>query len=119
MLPAANRLRDGDTFRAAVRGGAKAGARTVVVHLWAQDRPAPTRVGLVVSRAVGPAVTRNLVKRRLRHLLRSRLHRLPEGSVLVVRALPAAARAPFSTLDEELTACLDRLQRRGAMRAET
>ena len=31
------------------------------------------RVGFVVSRAVGPATTRNLVKRRLRHLSRERL----------------------------------------------
>ena len=42
----------------------------------------------MVPRAVGPAVTRNRVRRRLRHLLRDRLDRLPAGSRLVVRVLP-------------------------------
>ena len=66
----------------------------------------PCRVGFVVSRAVGPAVTRNLVKRRLRHLCRDRLETLPAGSMLVVRALPAAANASYDDLARELDRCL-------------
>lgn len=68
----------------------------------------------MVSKAVGSAVTRNLVKRRLRHLLRDRLSHLPEGAMLVVRALPAAASAEYDELAGELDRCLrkglDRLQ---------
>ena len=56
----------------------------------------------MVSRAVGSAVTRNLVKRRLRHLARPRLDALPAGSMLVVRALPASASAGYDELAEEL-----------------
>ena len=83
----------------------------MVVHLWtppAQPTSAPARprVGFVVSRAVGPAVTRNLVKRRLRHLCRDRLHVLPPGSMLVVRALPGAASAGYEELGRELDRCL-------------
>lgn len=37
-----------------------------------QSAAKTTQVGFVVSKAVGPAVTRNLVKRRLRHLTRAR-----------------------------------------------
>jgi ribonuclease P protein component len=70
---------------------------------------AAARVGFVVSRAVGPAVTRNLVKRRLRHLMRERLGLLPRGSVLVVRALPAAASAPYADLAADLDRRLERL----------
>jgi ribonuclease P protein component len=69
------------------------------------------RAGLIVSRAVGPAVTRNVVKRRLRHLLRPRLAELPAGTVLVVRALPGAASASFVELGEELDRALRRLAR--------
>lgn len=58
---------------------------------------APARVGFVVSRAVGGAVIRNRVKRRLRHLLAARLSILSAGSLLVVRALPAA-----STLEDRV-----------------
>ena len=52
------------------------------------------RVGFVVSKAVGNAVTRNRVKRRLRHLCRPLVNELEDGTVVVVRALPAAATQP-------------------------
>jgi ribonuclease P protein component len=87
----------------------------MVVHLWTPPSPhqpcvqgAP-RVGFVVSKAVGPAVTRNLVKRRLRHLARARLGVLPAGSMLVVRALPAAASAGYEDLAQELDRCLSKV----------
>ena len=68
--------------------------------------PQAPRVGFVVSKAVGPAVIRNLVKRRLRHLCRDRIGTLPPGSMLVVRALPAAAEASYEELGRELDRCL-------------
>ena len=84
----------------------------MVVHLLvpsgehaATSRPGP-RVGFVVSKAVGPAVTRNLVKRRLRHLARERTGALPPHGMLVVRALPAAADASYDQLARELDRCL-------------
>ena len=52
------------------------------------------RVGFVVSKAVGNAVTRNRVKRRLRHLCRPLVDELADGTVVVVRAMPAAATEP-------------------------
>jgi ribonuclease P protein component len=85
-----------------------------VLHLLEPtDAEAPLRVGLVVSRTVGPAVVRNLVKRRLRHLLRERLcalpGSLPSSGVLVVRALPSAGAASYSSLGAELDRQLGRL----------
>lgn len=84
-----------------------------MVHLWTPTAsPLPARastaprIGFVVSKAVGPAVTRNLVKRRLRHLCRERVEGLPVGSMLVVRALPAAAAASYDALGRELDRCL-------------
>jgi len=76
------------------------------------DADPPLRVGFVVSRAVGPAVVRNLVKRRLRHLLRERLASLPGSGTLVVRALPAAGGASYPVLGAELDRLLDRLPER-------
>ena len=66
-------------------------------------------MGLVVSKAVGNAVTRNLVKRRLRHLCREQLDVLPAGGVLVVRAQPAAATASARELRGDLGRCLERV----------
>lgn len=61
-----------------------------------------------MSKAVGGAVVRNRVKRRLRHLVAERLDLLPPGSMLVVRALPAAAEADYATLGRDLDAALKR-----------
>jgi ribonuclease P protein component len=108
VLAAAHRLRRSTDFAAAVRGGRRSGRGTVVVHLLL-DEPAQAsaaRAGFVVSKAVGGAVTRNKVRRRLRHLIRSRLAALPPGARLVIRALPAAASASYETLGADLDAAL-------------
>ena len=92
----------------------------MVAHLWSADesavrssveeaRTGPPRAGFVVSKAVGPAVVRNRVKRRLRHLVAERLDRLPRGAVLVVRALPPAAGAHAADLARDLDSALARL----------
>ncbi|MGH8892073.1 MAG: ribonuclease P protein component [Actinomycetes bacterium] len=101
MLPAGARLRRRVEFVATLRGGRGArGDGLVVVHI---DRSGhwtgPARVGFIVSRSVGPAVTRNLVKRRLRHVMARRLGDLPTGARVVVRALPASATATSTQLD--------------------
>lgn len=90
--------------------------RTLVVHLLdpaESEGPAEqsaARVGFVVSKAVGNAVVRNRVKRRLRHLAREHVTTLPGRCVLVVRALPPAATATSAELDGDLTRCLQRVR---------
>ncbi|GHC76069.1 hypothetical protein GCM10010349_55800 [Streptomyces flavofungini] len=74
----------------------------------------PTRAGFVVSKAVGGAVVRTTVKRRLRHLMRDRLASLPPGSLVVVRALPGAGDADHAQLARDLDAALERLLGGGA-----
>lgn len=74
---------------------------------------APAQVGFVVSKAVGPAVTRNVVKRRLRHIARQRVMSLPGSAVLVVRALPAAGSASYPSLAADFDSALTRLLERG------
>jgi ribonuclease P protein component len=112
VLPAAHRLTDGEAFRRTVRSGRRSGATTLVVHLASGDGSEPPRVGFVVSKAVGNAVVRNRVKRRLRHLTREELpvlQALPGSVVLVVRALPAAAQASYAELGADLGRCLGRV----------
>jgi ribonuclease P protein component len=75
-----------------------------------RDAANPPRVGFVVSKAVGNAVVRHRVARRLRHLMRDRLPILPEGAALVVRALPPAAEATSRDLGADLDATLRRLR---------
>jgi ribonuclease P protein component len=113
MLPAAARMRRRPEFTAAVRGGGRFGRRVLVGHLLVErGSDEPARVGFIVSRAVGPAVMRNRVRRRLRHLVLGYLHALPRGSLLVLRANPAAATASQAELAAELDLVLGALLRR-------
>jgi len=95
-------------FAAAVRSGARAGSPAVTVHVAERHDDSVVRVGFVVARAVGSAVVRNRVRRRLRHLVRARLSGLPSGIDVVVRANPAAAGLPSSALAPQLDKALAR-----------
>jgi ribonuclease P protein component len=105
MLPAASRMRARQDFTLAVRRGRRAGGSTLVVHYLAAaapmppHEPTPPRVGFVVPKAVGNAVVRKRVTRRLRHLVRDRLVGMPAGALVVVRALPPSADASFGDLE--------------------
>jgi ribonuclease P protein component len=118
VLPAGARLTRREDFTLVVRRGRRAGRGTLVVHYLpppaaltgsAVGAAVGSRVGFVVSRAVGGSVDRHRVVRRLRHLVRERLDRLPSGARLVVRALPPARDADSATLGHDLDAALDRL----------
>jgi ribonuclease P protein component len=106
---AAHRLTGSARFSLAIRTGRRAGSDTLVLHLARPDDVGPPRIGFVVSRAVGNAVTRNRVKRRLRELVRARRECLATGSLLVVRALPPSAGASYAELRSDLARCLSRV----------
>ncbi|WP_153397189.1 ribonuclease P protein component [Ornithinicoccus halotolerans] len=118
MLPRQHRLTRPAEFTTVLRGGRdlrtptrKAGTALLVVHRRDTLEPHPARVGFIVSGAVGNAVVRHRVTRRLRALMAQRLCQLPRGCLLVVRATPAAARASYSELAAELDSALRRVAR--------
>ena len=120
MLPAESRMRRSAEFQLTVRRGSRAGRALLTCHLLARagaGAQAPL-VGFVVSKAVGNAVVRNKVRRRLRSVLRGYLPSLPGGSLLVVRAHPQAAAARQADLAAELDLVMGTLMRRqvGALR---
>jgi ribonuclease P protein component len=113
VLAADSRLRSSAEFAHVVRSGFRAASPTLVLHgLVVHEPDAPVRCGFTVSKAVGNAVVRHRVTRRLRSLVASRLERLPAGSRLVVRALPGAARAPSDELARDLDAALTTMLRK-------
>lgn len=61
-----------------------------------------TRVGFVVSKAVGNAVTRNRVKRRMRHAMGELLPDFSTSADVVVRALPRSSTATFGELRKDI-----------------
>ena len=114
MLTRPHRLTSSRGFAGTIRRGRRAGTRSLVLHLDTNRECGGTEaplVGFVVSKAVGNAVTRNQVKRRLRHLARERLSSLPGCCVLVVRALPPSAGASYDELAGDFDRALERLNR--------
>ena len=91
MLAKANRVVLAEDFRAAVRRGRRASTPSAVYYRLPTDPAHPLRFGVIVSKAVGNAVSRNLVRRRLRALGRSRVDAGNRGEDVVIRVLPASA----------------------------
>lgn len=54
-------------------------------------------------------MTRSRVARRLRHIARAHVEHLPAGSLTVVRALPASAKASSGDFERDLTFALTKL----------
>jgi ribonuclease P protein component len=96
-------------FQRTTRRGIRASRPTLVVHAVpvvdvgserdVLGRSGP-RIGFVVSGALGNAVTRNRVRRRLRHLAAAHVADTPAGMDLVVRALPRAATTPAEVSED-------------------
>ena len=72
----------------------------------------PSRIGFIVSKSVGNAVARNLVKRRLREAGALSLREHGAGFAIVVRALPASATASWQELLADYNAALDTTTKR-------
>lgn len=95
------------------------GLRTRAGVLWCTFLPdpsaSPPRVAFAIGRAVGPAVTRNLVRRRLRALLAEAAARgsLPPGWYLI-GARPDAAARSFPELSSAVEALAASVVRRSA-----
>ena len=107
MLATRNRLRTASDFSTTVRSGVRNGRRNVVLYTAAIAADEPSRIGFIVSKGVGNAVVRNLVKRRLREAGAASLREYGTGFAIVVRALPASAAASWDQLLADYNAALE------------
>ncbi|WP_019973352.1 ribonuclease P protein component [Mycobacterium sp. 141] len=109
MLPARNRMRRSAEFGATVSRGVRVAQPDVVVHALRDDVDASgPRIGLVVSKAIGNAVERHRVSRRLRHAARAVLPYLEPTDRVVIRARPSCRGALSARLERQLTTALER-----------
>lgn len=108
MLKRANRVVTGDDFRTIVRKGRRVSTPHALVYVARSQAERPTRVGFIVSKTVGNAVTRNLVTRRLRSIGHDVVLAQPTGTDLVIRALPGSQGVSWTTLQSEILTGLER-----------
>jgi ribonuclease P protein component len=89
-----NRLSRSRDFDAVYRHGRSVSTRFLVLYWFArEDSDSGPRLGLAVPKAVGPAVVRNKMKRRLREAFRARLAELPQDQDYVLVVRPGLAEA--------------------------
>ncbi|MCB9764085.1 MAG: ribonuclease P protein component [Alphaproteobacteria bacterium] len=107
-FPREVRLRRSVDFRRVQSRGRRARTRHLLV-LYTRGRGDRTRFGLVVSRKVGNAVTRNRVKRWLREAIRRNRWRVSGCWDLAIIASPRAATAGLAAITDELITVFERL----------
>lgn len=110
------RISDRATFEALRRRGRRVRRGAVTVTWLDSPDDRPPRVAYAVGRAVGGAVTRNRVRRRLRAVMAEQASELPPGAYLV-GASPAAVSLTFDEMRSTVSVAIASL--RSAPRAST
>lgn len=112
-------MRRSAEFAATIKHGCRSAHPDLVLHAHratpGASAPGP-RVGLVVSKAVGNAVTRHRVSRQLRHVARFIVDDLDPDVRLVIRARPGSHRASSAAMETQLRAALRRTAARPGSR---
>ena len=106
MLAKANRITSADDYRVIVRRGAKVAGVHTVSYLRSRESGTDARFGFIVSKKVGSAVRRNLVRRRLKAACRELVDDGTAGVDVVVRALPSASEADFGALRADVVSAV-------------
>ncbi len=82
------------------------------LSLSTKPNPARPRLGLVVSRRVGNAVTRNRVKRLFREVFRENQTMLPSNADVVFIARKGMDGISFETVEAQFRQCLKHMEKR-------
>ncbi len=106
-LPRECRLAHKADFDAVYREGRKRTSREFAVFLRANGLPL-SRFGWSIKKALGTAVRRNLIRRRLREIVRLYRKEIAGGWDVVIHPRASAANADFAALTAELMKLLPR-----------
>ena len=87
MLAKTARLTESGDFARATKSGLRYSTANFVGYLYPTGLSQPARAGLIINKTIGGSVTRHRIARQVRHVLQENYSQLPEGSLVVVRAL--------------------------------
>ena len=100
-FPKSRRLTQSAEFEQVKRNGRVYRGQLVVLSIVPANDATPFRAGFITSRALGRAVVRNRVRRRLREIVRKHQRDLINGIWMVTIARASAARASYQQLEVE------------------
>lgn len=107
-----HRVTRGDDYRRIVRSGYRVGGAFCITHAVLREPGEPARFGFIVSKAVGNAVKRNLVRRRLKTIAERRIAAGLSEVDIVFRALPAVLDPSYAELESAVMRALDRVEQK-------
>lgn len=100
-FPKSRRLTRPSEFDLVKKNGRVQRGRFVLLSVLETNDGARFRAGFITSRAVGSAVVRNRVRRRLREIVRKRQREILDGNWIVTIARTSAATASYQELEAE------------------
>ncbi len=109
-LPQAIRLRKTAEYRRVYQEGSRFTGPLFAAFYRRGEPGRPSRVGYTTPRALGKAVTRNRIRRRLREAVRVRLPGLAPGWEVVFNPRRALLEAEFRRLEAEVERLFDKLR---------
>ena len=104
------RLRKHADFDQVYRNGRRLFSAHMTVFFLRRGDPGPARVGFTVTRALGKAVERNRIRRRLREAARLHLDRVGNAADVVIHPKKSALAASFAELREEIARAFEKIQ---------
>jgi ribonuclease P protein component len=105
VLPRNARLTSPSDFTRTTKSGIRVTSHNFVgyLHINAAENSNP-RAGLIVGKSVGGSVQRHRLSRQIRHSIAPLMQNLPQGSLLVIRALKDS-----KSVDAEISELLNQL----------
>ncbi|MGH9405778.1 MAG: ribonuclease P protein component [Terriglobia bacterium] len=100
-FPKSLRLLRRPEYRRVYEEGRRRSARVCTIFYRSNGLPR-TRLGITVPKAIGNAVTRNRIRRRLREVFRLNQPAIAPGWDIVLNPRPAVADLPFPALTREV-----------------
>ena len=104
------RMRQWGEFQVVRQKGQSAAGRFLVIGSLGDPALSDRRFGLITSKKAGKAVTRNLLRRRFREIIRKHGDQLPERHMIVTIARWRASQATFQELEADWIKTTKRLK---------
>ena len=101
MLPNSARIKSSSDFARVTKTGRRVTTNSLIGYFLTTDQnqpQKPTRLGLIIGKSVGNSVVRHRIARQVRHAVREQINNLPNGTMLVIRAMKKPENAFQETL---------------------
>ena len=108
-FPRVARLARRGEFDAVYRAGKRRSSSHFTIFFRANELP-QSRFGFSIKKALGGAVARNRIRRRVREIVRCHRREIPAGWDIVIHPKGAVAKAPFAALTADLLRVLHSME---------